>query len=624
APLREAAARLGRAAELLAPFPALGTQAAAMRARAERLAHSRFTIALFGAFSAGKSSLANALIGEPVLPVSPNPTTAAINRIVPPAESFPHGTARVVMKTREAMLSDLRYSLALLGEEVDGVDEAGLLRRIASLSPEAVRAGARPHYSFLKAAHQGWEENAPLLGRELAADREQYRRFVAEESRSCFVREIELHYRCPMTDQGIVLVDTPGADSVNARHTDVAFNYIKNADAVLFVTYYNHAFSQADRQFLTQLGRVKDQFELDKMFFLVNAADLAASAEELQGVLAHVERNLLEHGIRFPRLFPVSSLEALDAKLAGDRERLARSGLAAFEDAFIGFTRGELGQVALSAAEQELERTRSTIADWLAAAEGDAATREAERRRWRSLASFAARRAAELAVEPVPSRMADELRELLFYVLQRIRFRFGDFYNLAFNPSALQDDGRDMRKTLWLAWLELQRLLQTELSQELLATSLRMEKTVTALCGEAYGRAAGELAAELSGYAPAPYAPEELPTPEPPADWTTDAVEAKWLWSRFKSPRHFFEGDGKAALRQELEKLLAEPLQSWSSAREAEWKELYAGHWERLCAAASARLKEDAAAFVEGKIASLEDGADPQSLRKLRDDLAKL
>ena len=54
---------------------------------------------------------------------------------------------------------------------------------------------------------------------------------------------------------------------MNASHTGVAFNYIKNADAILFVTYYNHAFSQADRQFLLQLGRVKDQFELDKMFF---------------------------------------------------------------------------------------------------------------------------------------------------------------------------------------------------------------------------------------------------------------------------------------------------------------------------------------------------------------------
>ncbi|XOS92005.1 hypothetical protein ACLMAB_27305 [Brevibacillus laterosporus] len=30
-----------------------------------------------------------------------------------------------------------------------------------------------------------------------------------------------------MTEQGMVLVDTPGADSINARHTGVAFEYLK-------------------------------------------------------------------------------------------------------------------------------------------------------------------------------------------------------------------------------------------------------------------------------------------------------------------------------------------------------------------------------------------------------------
>ena len=66
-----------------------------------------------------------------------------------------------------------------------------------------------------------------------------------------------MYYDCELTRKGVTLVDTPGADSINARHTGVAFEYIKNSDAILFVTYYNHAFSKADREFLIQLGRVK-------------------------------------------------------------------------------------------------------------------------------------------------------------------------------------------------------------------------------------------------------------------------------------------------------------------------------------------------------------------------------
>ncbi len=113
---------------------------------------------------------------------------------------------------------------------------------------------------------RGYEQMKENLGRLLVISFQQFHEYVANETKSCFVEWIELYYDCPLTRENIILVDTPGADSVNARHTGVAFNYIKNADAIFFVTYYNHAFSKADREFLIQLGRVKDTFSLDKMF----------------------------------------------------------------------------------------------------------------------------------------------------------------------------------------------------------------------------------------------------------------------------------------------------------------------------------------------------------------------
>ena len=77
---------------------------------------------------------------------------------------------------------------------------------------------------------------------------------------------------------------------------------MRNADAILFITYYNHAFAKADREFLIQLGRVKDAFELDKMFFIVNAIDLASTMNEEEEVKGYVRSELQRFGIRFPRL----------------------------------------------------------------------------------------------------------------------------------------------------------------------------------------------------------------------------------------------------------------------------------------------------------------------------------
>ena len=110
------------------------------------------------------------------------------------------------------------------------------------------------HKAFITAFKQGYPIYKDELGTVLKVERDEFVKFVAEENRSCFVESIDFYYDCELTRKGITLVDTPGADSINARHTDVAFDYIRNADAILFVTYYNHAFARADREFLIQLG----------------------------------------------------------------------------------------------------------------------------------------------------------------------------------------------------------------------------------------------------------------------------------------------------------------------------------------------------------------------------------
>ena len=624
-PQRRAAARLREAAAILGSFKPLEGAAQALSAKAERLAGGRFTIALFGAFSAGKSSLANALIGRPVLPVSPNPTTAAINRIVAPGPGDPDGTALVTMKTRERMTEDVRHSLAMLGlgdEAGDARELDELLELAKRLDPDRLHPGGRPHFAFLKAARTGIKRCGPLLGQRLRVDAGTYREYAADETLSCFVQEIDLHVDSPLTAQGIVLVDTPGADSVNARHTDVAFHYIRNADAILFVTYYNHAFSQADRRFLTQLGRVKDQFELDKMFFIVNAADLAADEAELRGVLAHVGENLLKHGIRNPRLFPVSSLAALDAKLRGESDE--SSGMPAFERALHAFAAEELGGMALRAAESELERAAGTLRRWLDEARQSEAVRrsrlEALQVRVAEAAEAVRGAAARAPFEP----LRQELGELLHHVERRVMFRFGEMFGLAFHPSALRDDGRDLKRAFASCWEELRHAIGIELRQELQATSLRMDNALRALSARFHEAEADRLKRELDGFNPAPFEwNRETPVPDD-GGWTTDAVDPKRLWSLFRSPRKFFEQGGREELRAELERRLEPEIRRWMEERADAWAGAYEAAWRAAVAAAAEHLAQELGAFAAGSEAALAGEARPEELRAMLERLEAL
>ncbi|MFC5467699.1 dynamin family protein [Cohnella suwonensis] len=571
-----AAERLSQAAELLSGIPALRSIADGLKAKAERFRNRSFTIALFGAFSAGKSSFANALVGKPALPVSPNPTTATINRIVAPTADRPDGTALVSMKTPEAFADDIRHSLKRIGIGKEKLEAAGDdVKTLLSLK-NAVSAGdlhprGRPHLAFLNAAEEGWEAYGPKLGEKLVVGREDYRRFAAEEKASCFVSDIDLHVDSPLTRSGAVLVDTPGADSINARHTGVAFQYIKNADAVLFVTYYNHAFTEADREFLNQLGSVKDVFELDKMFFVINAADLATSEAELNDVREHVSGQLLKHGIRKPRLFAVSSRDGLEAKLARSADRLAASGIAPFEAAFKSFSEEELGGLALASANKELERVDKLLEGWLQSANEDAATREAKALKLAAQAEQWRTDGAKAVPPAAAQPLEQEIGEQLYHLRQRLKFRFKEHFQLAFHPSVLQDDGRDLKKLLQACGDDLKRSLGEDLLQELRAAGLRLEGTTHHLAVQALEALPGLASMAKEGFQPesAERAALELPLPEPFS--RGPALEAKQLWAAFRSPKHFFEKEGATGLREELNGKLFGVLDEQLDALREQW-----------------------------------------------------
>ncbi|MFD2612098.1 dynamin family protein [Paenibacillus gansuensis] len=607
--LKGIVSKLRSGAALVEGIPSMQLASRSLLEKAEQLENNRFTIALFGAFSAGKSSFANALVGERILPVSPNPTTAAINKIVPPDSEWPHGTAKVKLKSREAVIDDIRFSLEALG--LTKSESEDFLKAIGRLTPDRLAPRGKPHYAFLKAVERGWGEAERLLGSELRVQTlPEFEAYVAEEQKSCFVEWIELHYDCPLTRQGIVLVDTPGADSINARHTGVAFNYIKNADAILFVTYYNHAFSQADREFLLQLGRVKESFELDKMFFLVNAADLASSQEELEAVVEHVRSNLLAYGIRQSRIYPLSSKQGVEAKLAGDAGQLSRSGLAAFERQFFAFAFGELADLAVNAAESELARLAERLGRWLSDARLGDAAREAKLAALASARGEGERRLEELSRRSRERELRQEIGELLHYVKQRVEFRFGDFYNAAFHPSTLQDDGRDLKQALRSCWKELIRLLSYDLSQEVLATTLRIENFMHKEAQELYAEMVRQMETLFDGFQAAPYTLESFSTPEI-EESLPEAVQAeKVMYAHFKSAKSFFEGEGKQKLRHALEEVLRPTLTAFAEQHSSLLMDAYSTQLANRIHVLAEELKEEAAEFISGAAGSLDSSFD--------------
>lgn len=614
--------RLQGASALVKELPGFQKLANELVEKADRLNNKGFTVALFGAFSAGKSSFANALMGEKVLPVSPNPTTAAINKIKPVTAKYKHGTALVKFKDQKAMLDDVNRSLAAFDLQAADLEEA--MKLIGRIDFEKSQEGIveKTHFAFLQAFTKGYESFNKALGTIKETDLTEFHELVAKEEKSCYVEWIELYFDCELTRKGITLVDTPGADSINARHTGVAFDYIKNSDAILFVTYYNHAFSKADREFLIQLGRVKDSFQLDKMFFLINAIDLAENAEEQEAVVDYVKEQLIKYGIRNPHLYPLSSLLALQEKKGA--EAGTASGMVPFEERFYQFISNDLTEMAVFAAERELNRTSDLVNKLIKSTQEDQYAKEKRRTEISKQKALIQELFEKTSSDHLQNRFIQESEELIFYIKQRVFFRFGDFFKESFNPSALRDDGRNLKNALKDALDEFLESLGFDLAQEMRATTVRLDRFVEQQFTDYQAvltRRHTEINPDLSFSA---FEKNKFAEIEFPSAFTqvNQQLFVKAL-SFFKSPRTFFEKDEKKFMIEELEQVLSPLADQYLKEEAGHLYEHYITELKAEYARLIEQMKEQADDYYLSLLAVLDGGVSVERLQEIQQELKR-
>ncbi|MFC6040210.1 dynamin family protein [Paenisporosarcina macmurdoensis] len=538
-----------------------------LQSKSQRLENQDFTIALFGAFSAGKSSFSNALMGANILPVSPNPTTAAINKIRPVTEHHPHETADVKLKTHDQFFSDVSFSFQAIGLTVASLDEA--FTKASDVEGMSLQnEGLQVHRAFIHAFKEGYPTFKNQLGTTLRVGRSDFEEFVAQENKSCFVDTIDFYYDCELTRMGVTLVDTPGADSINARHTGVAFDYIRNADAILFITYYNHAFARADREFLIQLGRVKDAFELDKMFFIVNAIDLAANDEESEDVKNYVTTELQRFGIRFPRVFGVSSLQALQEKVESIN---LDSGMPVFEESFEHFLSTDLKAMAVLALAEETNKTIERLAGLIKQTESNLLRKDERLQELRQLEQKVRQRFVSSAAGVVTKNAFQELDELLYYVLQRVYYRYPDFFKESYNPSVFAN--KSSQQALEYALKETLAMLSFDFEQEMRVTNFRLNQWIGKALQHRQKDDIHVLKEMNSSFSFVPYEVAEAKLLEFDGPLTNyePYVHVK---SYYKNNKSFFEKNEKEKLRDALQaatKPEAEYYLSQQNTRLREW-----------------------------------------------------
>ncbi len=184
-----------------------------------RLAAGRFQLAVIGQFSRGKTTLMNALLGEPCLPTGALPMTSVVTTVR-------YGTrARALVRSHAAALP------------VE-VPVADVPRFVAQTSAERTRMQ---------------------------------------------VTSVEVEIPAELLRLGFEFIDTPGVGSAIAANTATTLRYLPQADAVVFVTGFDSALTETETDFLTTAaGQSGKLFVVINKRDLVTDADAAEVTRYVQ------------------------------------------------------------------------------------------------------------------------------------------------------------------------------------------------------------------------------------------------------------------------------------------------------------------------------------------------------
>jgi len=136
----------------------------------------------------------------------------------------------------------------------------------------------------------------------------------------------------PFLRRGLEFVDTPGVGSAIEANTAITQSFLPKCDAVVFITGVDSPLSSNEAEFLAQIRE-----HVRKVFFIANKTDLLGDGER-EEVLRFISRNIQSiMDSKSVRIFPLSCQDGLNAKVEGDMDRYARSGVKSFEETLSGF-----------------------------------------------------------------------------------------------------------------------------------------------------------------------------------------------------------------------------------------------------------------------------------------------
>ncbi|MCL2766649.1 MAG: dynamin family protein [Peptococcaceae bacterium] len=242
----------------------------------EKLYREKMQLLIVGEFSRGKSTLINAILGQPVLPSKVTPATAVINTI---------------------------------------------------------QGGTKPQMRI--SDHNGQSTDIDLPNEKINKFLDRYLTTANEQASA--IKRVSITLPGRLEKWGFEIVDTPGVNDLDEAREELTFEYLTQSDACLMILDGQQPLSKSEINFLQYKVLPKD---ISRVFFVINRMDEVNPApdEATNQRLFNYVHNLLSKTVESlpnPEIFLVSSKETLRSRY----QNTASPWLESFEEFEAGLLR---------------------------------------------------------------------------------------------------------------------------------------------------------------------------------------------------------------------------------------------------------------------------------------------
>ncbi len=243
-------------------------------------------------------------------------------------------------------LTDNKFNLVVMGEFKRG--KTSFINAI--LGEAALPVAVVPLTSIITELIYGDTPSAEVIfenGQRKTISLEMLNDYVTERSNpnnEKGVKKVVAKYPSNYLHEGVILVDTPGVGSIYEHNTEVSYDYLPEADAVIFLVSSDQPISKAELAYLIDIKEY-----IDKIFFIQNKIDYLSESERKESL--EFSRKVLEQTLGGSvTLIPLSARLALQARQSGNQEMLLQSNLPEFERELSEFLLKEKGLLILTVA----------------------------------------------------------------------------------------------------------------------------------------------------------------------------------------------------------------------------------------------------------------------------------